>query len=91
MQSNLKAIESVSYHLKKKFPGIKRNVKFDDDVIDLVLDFNTHPESGGVWRQVTATQARQMKSQLKSSDGQAKAITDGELSGLLADSSANVS
>ena len=57
MQSSLKALESVSYHLKQKHPKIRRNIKFDDDEMSLVLDFNTDPDGSGTWRQVGAAQA----------------------------------
>ena len=30
LQSNLKALESVSYNLKKKYPDLRRNIKFDE-------------------------------------------------------------
>ena len=37
LQPNLKALESVSYVLRRKHPGMKHNVKFDDEKMDLVL------------------------------------------------------
>ena len=43
LQPSLKSLEAVSYALKKKFPGIRRNIKFDDEKLDLVLDFCTDP------------------------------------------------
>ena len=30
MQPSLKALESVSFHLKQKYPGMRRNIKFND-------------------------------------------------------------
>ena len=39
LQSSLKSLEAVSFALKKKNPEMKRNIKFDDDYMDLVLDF----------------------------------------------------
>ena len=57
LQPSLKALEAVSYHLKQKNPGMRRNIKFDDQQMDLVLDFNTNPEDGGSWKKVTAIQA----------------------------------
>ena len=41
LQPSLKALEAVSYNLKQKNNGIKRNIRFDDLAQDLVLDFNT--------------------------------------------------
>ena len=61
LQSNLKALESVSFALKKKYPAIKRNVKFDDEHQDLVLDFCIDPEGSGVWRKVRPAQAAELK------------------------------
>ena len=46
LQPSLKALEAVSYNLKKKNPDIKRNIKFDDGEMDLVLDFCLSPELG---------------------------------------------
>ena len=61
LQSSLKALEAVSYELRQKHPGIKRSIKFDDDQMDLVLDFNIRPEDGGEWKRVTAVQGKVMK------------------------------
>ena len=43
LQPSLKALESVSYALKQRNKEMKRNIKFDDEAMDLVLDFNTNP------------------------------------------------
>ena len=64
MQTNLKALESVSFALKKKYPAIKRNVKFDDEHQDLVLDFCTDPEGSGIWRKVRPAQAAELRGKL---------------------------
>ena len=52
LQPSLKALESVSYALKQRNKEMKRNIKFDDEAMDLVLDFNTNPEGGGSWRRI---------------------------------------
>ena len=49
------ALQSVSYELKQKYHGAKRNVLFDDSVMDLALDFCT--EEGMPWRRMTSMQA----------------------------------
>ena len=46
LQSSLKALEAVSFALKQKHPKMRRNVKFDDIEMDLVLDFSLDPEGG---------------------------------------------
>ena len=60
---------------------MKRNIKFDDQGMELVLDFNTDPEGGGSWRQVGTTLAKQMKTKLQI--GKASAVSDHELDALL--------
>ena len=38
LRPSLRNLESVSFDLKKRHPDMKRNIKFDDGVMDLVLD-----------------------------------------------------
>ena len=52
--------------------------------MDLILDFNVDPSNGGLWKRITATQAKGMKSCLQNSAGGAVNLTDGELEGMLA-------
>ena len=56
LRSAMKALQSLSFELKQKHPGARRNVLFDDDVLRLVLDFSLG--EGKPWRRVTADQAR---------------------------------
>ena len=84
MQPSLKALESVSYNLKQKNKEVKRSIKFDDQVMDLVLDFNINPSAPGTqWKRVTAVQAKQMRSKLASTGGRAAEVTDTELTNML--------
>ena len=58
LQPSLKPLEAVSYSLKKKFPNTRRNIKFDDGRLDLVLDFCTDPSDvDQPWRKVRPDQA----------------------------------
>lgn len=82
LQSGLKLLESVSYHLKKKYLGIKRNIKFDDGEMDLILDFNIDPDLSRTWRRITPQQASDMKKHLNTND-QTLTMTDSELEDLL--------
>ena len=52
----MKALQTLSYDLKQKHSGARRNVLFDDDNFDLVLDFSVG--EGQPWRRVTSDQAR---------------------------------
>ena len=47
--------------MRKNFPQMKRSVKFDDREMNLIMDFNKNPDGGGVWKRVTASQARKMQ------------------------------
>ena len=67
LQSSLKALEAVSFALKQKNKKMKRNIKFDDSIMDLVLDFNLDPEGGGPWRTLKPDQARKFKGKIGSS------------------------
>ena len=40
LRPSLRALESVSYLMKKNNPALKRNVKFDDETLDLVMDLS---------------------------------------------------
>ena len=65
LQPSLKALEAVSFALKKKNPGMSRNVKFDDERLDLVLDFCLNPEAiTASWRKLGPAQAMAMKQRL---------------------------
>lgn len=59
MNTDMKALQAVSYELCQKFPDSRRNVLFNDDAQRLVLDFCI--EEGGKWRTMTAAQARDRK------------------------------
>ena len=81
-------MEAVSYRLKQKYPDIKRNIKFDDEEKDLVLDFCTDPSTDAPWRKVRPAQAKAMKKKLGNGGGgsQAAAITEDELDQMIGDS-----
>ena len=51
--------------------------------MDLVLDFNTDPAGSGVWKRVTATQAKGMKAKVQAGNRGTMNVTDGELEGML--------
>ena len=78
---SLKALEAVSFNLKRKNPGTKRSIKFDDQEMDLILDFNIDPSGAGAWRRVSASQAKMMKPKLGKSN--ASGLSDDELTGLM--------
>ena len=87
LQSNLKALEAVSYNLKRKLPDLKRNVRFDDEEMDLVLHFSTNRYDRDPWRKVRPAQAKLMKEKIiRPGRGGAKEVTDGDLEKMMEDS-----
>ena len=86
LKPSLQALEAVSYHLKQKHSGIKRSIKYCDDDMDLVLDFNVNPSGNGAWRRVSAAQAKTMKPKLsKGPSGRTSEVTNDELESMLGD------
>ena len=82
LKSTMKALQAVSYELKTKYPQARRNVLFDDEALDLVLDFCL--EEGKPWRRMTSAQALKRKKKGPTSDGRGKqALEEGELDALL--------
>ena len=77
LQGSLKALEAVSYNLKKKHPGIRRNIKFDDGEMDLVLDFCTNPDDSD------AAQAKLLKKTIGKKSGKTVEVTSDELEQML--------
>ena len=86
LKPSLQALEAVSYNLKQKHKNIKRSIKFCDDDMDLILDFNTDPDNEGSLRRISAAQAKAMKPKLaEASSGRVAEVTDAELEGLVAE------
>ena len=59
LRPSLRALESTSFLLKKKFPTLKRHVKFDDEVLDLVMDLKMTPDAQ--WQKMRPAQAIEAK------------------------------
>ena len=55
LRPSLRALENAAFNLKKTNPGMKRNVKFDDAVLDLVMDVKLHDNAP--WRKIRPAQA----------------------------------
>ena len=59
LKSAMSALQSVSYEIKQRYAGARRNVLFDDSTMDLVLDFCT--DEAKEWRRMTSEQAVERK------------------------------
>ena len=83
LQNSLKALEAVSFALKKNNPALRRNVKFDDEAEDLLLDFNLDPDGGKPWRRLMPAQAKAMRSKLRSEAPGAQEVGEDELDSMM--------
>ena len=86
LRPSLRALESVSYNLKKAHPGLKRNVKFDDEVMDLVLDIKLDDSSQ--WRKIRPQQAMTVKLSLPGKNDDSE-VDSNELHGMMSGSVAS--
>ena len=83
-KSAMKAIQAVSFEIKSKFPEARRNVLFDDESLDLVLDFCLG--EGKQWKRMTSAQAMERKKTQKQTGNLGRmALHDGEIGELLDD------
>ena len=80
LKSAMGALQSVSYEIKQRYDGARRNVLFDDGTMDLALDFSVG--EGKPWRRITAGQAIERKK--KNADKAGKfSLDNGEIDALL--------
>ena len=80
LQRDFHALMNLSYDLKKKYPGLKRNVKFDEEDGGLFMDFKLGDDVE--WKRVKPAQA--MKSNRRRGD-KTKVTNEEELESLLGD------
>ena len=50
LQHHFKALESIAYRIKRKHPNLKRNVKLDDALMDVVMDIKV--SDGADWNTI---------------------------------------
>ena len=79
LQRDFQALMNLSYDLKKRHPGLKRNVKFDEDDCGLFMDIKTSEDSS--WRRVKPEQAKAANKK-RGRDG-LRAMKENELQELL--------
>ena len=76
---NLRALNSVGYHIKNRYNGVKRSVKFDEQQWDISLDICI----GGIWRRILPREARQVMKTMRSAATTSRGISAKDLTGLL--------
>ena len=55
----MRSLESTSFLLKKTNPALKRNLKFDDKVMDLVMDVKLTED--GQWKRIRPGEAAEAR------------------------------
>ena len=80
LKSSLKSLHTLSYNIKQRHPDARRNVLFEDETMELVLDVCL--ESGGKWRRITSAQARSRARKISVGNDR-MAIADDELDEIL--------
>ena len=79
LQTDFHTLMNLSYDLKKRYPGLKRNVKFDEDDFGLFMDLKLDDE--GDWQRVKPAQARAANK--KRGKDKRKTLDEDELQSLL--------
>ena len=77
LMSNFKALSNASFKIKKKFPQCKRNLRYDDDALDLILDFK--PKTDSPWKRLRPEQARI----IEDTDGRVEEMSASDVSEML--------
>ena len=74
------------YNLKQAHPGMKRNLKFDDEVMDLVLDVKMEGED--TWKKIRPGRTMEVKRTLPARSD-APELDPGEISSMLSGGSSS--
>ena len=74
LMNNFRALNQAGFKLKQKYPGCRRNVKFDDEAGDLIMEFKTN--EGASWKRLRPEQAKRMDLAEKTEDVTAADMTE---------------
>ena len=58
LMANFKALSAASFKLKQKYKDCKPNIKYNDEEMDLILDFRTTEMAG--WRRLKPAQTKEL-------------------------------
>ena len=78
LQKQFKTLMSLSYELKKKTPGLKRNIKFDEESLGMFMDIQL--ETAGQWKRIDPREAAEA---VKGRSKEARGMAAGEIKDLL--------
>ena len=79
LRSHMKALQQMSYNIKQKHHAARRNILYDDESMDLVLDFCLGADLP--WRRLTAAQAKSKSKTIKQTGKEA--VNDEEIDVIL--------
>ena len=77
LQKEFHTLMSLSYELKKKYPGLKRNIKFDEEDGGLFMDIKLNPDAE--WKRI---KPREAEKRIKVKKGKTKTMDEEELRSL---------
>ena len=84
LQKNFRALMLVAYDLKKKYPDLRRNIKFDEEKLDMFMDFQLEKEAG--WRRIGPDQAaRILGGRTRKRSGGPEDLKDDKIKSLMAE------
>ena len=81
LQKDFKALMAVAYDMKKRNKDLKRNVKFDEEMLGLFMDIQT--ERDGDWRRIRPHQAYKALESRKRGTAGPKDMGEDEIESLL--------
>ena len=76
---NLHALNNVGYYIKQNNEGVRRNVKFDDENLDIFMDIKI----GESWRKITPAEAKQAAAAMPKEDRSSRNLSVEDLSALV--------
>ena len=59
LRPSMRSLESTTFLLKKTNPALKRNLKFDDEVMDLIMDIKLTED--GQWKRIRPSEANEAR------------------------------
>ena len=60
LKASFRHLDNVCFNLKKKYPDLRRSIKYDDETMTLVADFKLTEDDS--WQRLTADQAKHARS-----------------------------
>ena len=85
LQKDFRLLMNLAYDMKQKSPGLQRNVKYDEDELNLYMDVQI--EDKGTWRRIRPEQVKELNLKRKTRRRGPDSFDIDELEGLVGCSS----